>query len=68
MSEKQFNGFRLDNGMVDNDKCPHLHMIVHRNRLNCQTCGKDYGCAHMNYSEYFEKCDDCGYQVSGRDK
>jgi uncharacterized paraquat-inducible protein A len=65
---RTYNGFRLIDGTVDNTKCPHLHTIPDGSRISCQTCGKDFGCPHLNIDEYQGKCDDCGVTLTAQPK
>lgn len=38
--KREYKGFRLENGTIDNSKCPHLHTVQDGDSINCQTCGK----------------------------
>jgi hypothetical protein len=40
ITTKQYKGFRLIDGTIDNTKCPHLHYVKDYSDIRCQTCGK----------------------------
>ncbi len=37
---REYKGFRLIDGTIDNSKCPHLHMVNDDNVTRCQVCAK----------------------------